>query len=449
MNKKMNRRHFLETTGIIGGSFLLSPRFTIAQSLQTGIKPALLGGEKIHPSNFKSWPIYDANEERALIDVLRTGNWGRLNGNTTFSFEKEYAKVLGAKYALGVSSGTGALYTMLGVLDVGPEDEVIIPVYTFIATYNVVTLNYALPRFIDTDIETFQIDPKKIDSVITNQTKVIIPVHIGGLPADLDTILNIGNSHNIPVIEDACQAHLAEWNGKKVGTYGLGGAFSFQSSKNLNCAEGGAISSNNESFIQSCYAFHNQGQGGTSASFSVGGFGTRSMNLRLTEFQSGLLLAQMQRLKNQAQLRYKNAMYLNSLLNEIDGISPAKLYDKVTMGAYHLYMFRYDLTYFSNLSLEKFVAALNEEGIPCSTGYGAMNKSEYVCKLAENPHYIKIYGKKRMKEWLDSNDCPMNDRLIKQAVWIPQNVLLGSKSEMEQIAMAVKKIQRFSHDLNK
>lgn len=450
METKMNRRRFFKTTSVIGGSLLLTPTFTIAQSLQSGVKPALLGGEKVHPDKFQSWPIYGLEEEHSLVDVLRTGKWGRLDGgNATFSFEKEYAKILGAKHSLGVSSGTSALYTMLGVLDVGPEDEVIIPVYTFIATYNVVTLNYALPRIVDIDIETFQIDPKKIDSSITKQTKVIMPVHIGGLPADLDAILEIGKSRNIPVIEDACQAHLAEWDGKKVGTFGLGGAFSFQSSKNLNCAEGGAISSNDEQFIQSCYAFHNQGQGGTGTSFAVGGSGTRSTNLRLTEFQSALLLAQMKRLNDQAALRYKNGMYLNSLLNDIDGIYPAKLYDKVTMGAFHLYMFRYDSTCFSNLSLDKFVAALNAEGIPCSTGYGAMNKSEYVCGLAENPHYVKIYGKKKMKEWLESNECPVNDQLIKQAVWIPQNILLGSRNEMEQIAFAIKKIQKFSKELNK
>ncbi|WP_102407743.1 DegT/DnrJ/EryC1/StrS family aminotransferase [Parabacteroides bouchesdurhonensis] len=449
MENKMNRRKFLGTTGLLGSSLLFAPSFTTASSLKTDIKPVMLGGSKAHPKGFQSWPIYGVSEEQALINTLRTGKWGRLDGHTTASFESEYAKMLGVKHSLGVSSGTAALYTMLGALDLGPGDEVIMPVYTFVATYNVITLNYALPVFIDSDIETFQIDAKKIEPAITPQTKVIMPVHIGGLPADLDTILNISKKYNLPVIEDACQAHLAEWKGKKVGTYGLGGAFSFQSSKNLNCAEGGAISSNDESFIQRCYAFHNQGQGGTSTSFAVGGSGTRGVNMRLTEFQSGLLLAQMNRLEQQACIRDKNASYLNKMLSEIPGISPAKLYDGVTMGAYHLYMFRYNPTHFAGMSLNRFLEVLNAEGVPCSAGYGPMNKSEYVQKLATNKHYLKIYGEKTMKEWLERNECPQNDKLTKQGVWLFQNMLLGSRTDMEQIVEAIRKIQKYATELNK
>ncbi|SEG10788.1 DegT/DnrJ/EryC1/StrS family aminotransferase [Parabacteroides chinchillae] len=449
MENKMNRRRFLETTSLLGGSLLFAPSFSIAGSLKSDVKPARLGGAKAHPKGFQSWPIYGRSEELALVNTLKTGKWGRLDGNTTATFETEYARMLGVKHSLGVSSGTAALYSMLGALNLGPGDEVIIPVYTFVATYNVVTLNYALPVFVDSDIETFQIDARKIEPAITSQTKVIMPVHIGGLPADLDTILNIGKKHNITIIEDACQAHLAEWRGKKVGSYGLGGAFSFQSSKNLNCAEGGAITSNNEEFIQRCYAFHNQGQGGARTSFAVGGEGTRGVNMRLTEFQSGLLLAQMSRLEEQARIRDKNASYLNKALSEIPGITPAKLYDGVTMGAYHLYMFRYDPSHFAGMSREKFLEALSEEGVPCSAGYGSMNKSEYVQKLAANKHYLKIYGEKAMKEWLERNECPQNDKLAEQGVWLLQYMLLGSREDMDQIVEAIRKIQKYAKQLNK
>src|SRR5690606_20313295 len=135
--------------------------------------------------------------------------------------------------------------------------EVIIHVYTFIATYNAVVLNYALPVLVDTDIETFQIDANKVEAAITPRTKIIMPVNISGSPTDLDTILNLGDKHSISVVEDACQAHMAEWRGKKVGTLGLTGAFSFQSSKNLNCGEGGALLTNDDQFAESCYNFHN------------------------------------------------------------------------------------------------------------------------------------------------------------------------------------------------
>ena len=117
----------------------------------------------------------------------------------------------------------------------------------------------------DTDIESFQIDASKIESAITSQTRALMPVHIGGSPFDVDTVMKVASKHNLPVIEDACQAHFAEWKGKKVGNFGLGGAFSFQASKNLNSGEGGAIITNDKGFYNKCYSFHHQGQGSDAA----------------------------------------------------------------------------------------------------------------------------------------------------------------------------------------
>lgn len=444
----MNRRKFLGTASLAGGSLLFMPSLSFANISGKDLKPALLGGPKSHPQGFSGWPIYNSREEQALINTLRTGNWGRLSGDKSASFESEYAKMLGVKHTLGLASGTSALYTMLGVIGIGPGDEVIIPPYTFVATYNVVVLNYALPIFVDTDIESFQIDANKIEKAITKETKVIMPVHMGGSPADLDKIIPLGKKHNIPVIEDACQAHLAEWRGKKVGSYGIGGAFSFQSSKNLNCAEGGAISTNDDEFIKQCYSFHNQGQGGTSTSYSTGS-GVRGVNMRITEFQSSLLLAQMTRLEEQAKTRYENALYLTELMNDIPGVTPAKLYEGTTCSAYHLYMFRYDPSRFAGLPRDKFIKALAAEGIPCSSGYGKMNISDYVTALAKSPHYLKVYGEKTMKQWLERNLCPQNDKLTEQALWFMQYMLLGTKNDMEQIANAIKKIQKYAKDLNK
>src|SRR5690606_13395599 len=133
--------------------------------------------------------------------------------------------------------------------------------------------------------------------------------------------------------------------------------------------------------------------------------------------------------------------YLTQLLNEIPGIEPAKLYPGTTQSAYHLYMFRYLSEHFNGLSRQQFVRALAAEGIPCSVGYGQMNKDQYVTGLATNPHYLKIYGEKTMKEWLERNQCPQNDQLTgEQAVWFLQYMLLGSRENMEQIAEAIKKI---------
>ena len=445
----ISRREFLGAAALAGSGMAVSPslamsRFQNVTPMITGDndKPALLGGPKAHPEGFPGWPTYDSTEEQGMFDVLKTRAWGRLNGGVSAGFEAEFAKMLGVKSSLGVSSGTSALYTMLGAMGIGPGDEVILPVYTFVATYNVVVLNYALPILVDTDRESFQIDTKKMEKAITKETKVLMPVHIGGSPADIDSIMAIGQKHKLPVIEDACQAIMAEWKGKKVGSFGIGGAFSFQSSKNLNCAEGGAISSNDSDFIKTCYEFHNQGQGGTSTSYATGE-GTRGTNLRITEFQSCLLLAQMTRLEAQAKKRSQNAAYLSKLFNEIPGITPAKLYEGTTNSAFHLYMFRYDKSRFDGLSRAQFLKALSAEGVPCGSGYGQMNKDSYVTGLAKNKYYLKIYGEKIMKQWLERNQCPQNDILTsEESIWFFQNMLLGSTRDMDQIAEAVRKIQK-------
>lgn len=445
MQNSFNRRKFIGTLSIAGAGLAMgAPHIATAGSANS--RPALLGG----PPAFSGWPVYGQPEEKGLTDVLKSKKWGRLNGKVVSDFESAYARQLGTRHCLAVSSGTSALYTMLGALDIGPGDEVIIPVYTFIATYNVVVLNYALPVFVDTDIESFQIDTGKIEAAVTPQTRVIMPVHIGGSPADIDMIMEIAGRRKIPVIEDACQAHLAEWRGRKVGTYGLAGGFSFQSSKNLNCAEGGAIVSNNESFAKTCYSFHNQGQGGQTAAYNPGGMGTRGTNMRLTEFQGSILLAQMTRLADQSKRRTENADYLSKLLSDIPGISPAKLYKGTTASAYHLYMFRYNKDHFAGLSRTKFLEALSAEGIPCSGGYGMINKDDYVTGLAKNKHYLKIYGQKTMREWLERNQCPQNDILTtEQAIWFFQYMLLGSKSDMDRIADAIRKIQKNAAALGK
>ena len=445
MDLKLDRRKFIGTLSVVGAG-LTTGLTTISFAQTENPKPALMGGPKAHPSPFPGWPVVEKIEEKSLLNALHSKTWGRLNGKAVANFEEAYQKLTGAKYCLGVSSGTSALFTALGVLDIGPGDEVIIPVYTFIATYNVVVLNYALPIFADTDIESFQIDTKHIESAISKQTKVLMPVHMGGSPADLDTLLSIAEKHQVPLLEDACQAHLAEWKGKKVGTLGLAGAFSFQSSKNLNSGEGGALLTNEETFAEKCYNFHNQGRLGQQGNSYTA---TRGSNLRLTEFQGEILLAQMSRVIDQTNRRTENANYLTSLLKEIPGIKPAVLYEGVTKSAYHLYMFRFIEEEFGSINRSKFLQALQAEGVPCSGGYGKMNQEKYVKDLAKNPHYLKIYGEKGMQEWLEKSDCPQNDVLCEQAVWLGHSLLLGSKKDMDQIAEAVLKIHNHSGELSK
>lgn len=440
MENKTNRRAFINKLGMLSAGFTLGAPLIAKAGIHS--KPVALRASENYKFSFPQWPIYGAPEREGLETVLNSRQWGRLGRNTqTEKFERGYEKITGAKHALAVSSGTTALVAMLGALDIGPGDEVIIPPYTFIATYNAITLHYGLPVFVDIDIESFQIDAKKIEKAITKNTKALMPVHIGGSPADLDAIMAISKKHKIPVLEDACQAHLAEWKGKGVGNWGLAGAFSFQASKNLNSGEGGAVISNDSDYYQKCYGFHHQGQTANSASLATGS-GTRGSNLRITEFQSTILLAQMSRLQQQSETRWQNAQYLTKMFNEIPGIKPAKLYPGTTKSAYHLYMFRINEKEFGT-TREKFIKALAAEGIAGSTGYNQINKGSFITNLAKEPHYLKVYGEKRMKQWLEqTQDTPLNARLTQEAVWFTQTTLLGTRTEMEQIAEAVRKIQK-------
>ena len=440
MKSHLSRRGFL--TGASAAGMALQ-----ASAADAG-KPALLGGSKVRPQPFPAWPVSGEAEERALMDVLHSGKWFRGNGQNVKKFEQEYARMTGAKDCLATCNGTAALFISLNVIGVEPGDEVIIPPYTFIATLNVVLRQHALPVFVDTDPETFQIDARQVEAAITGRTRAIVPVHLGGNVSDLDALLGLSRKHKVPLIEDACQAHLAEWKGRKVGTWGDTGCFSFQASKNLNSGEGGAILFNDPDLRERAYAFHNNGSGlkfiGTN--FTYAGSGT---NLRLTEFQAAILLAQMERIEQQARRRSENARYLTSMLREIKGITPARQYEGCTTNAYHLYMLRYNPEAFAGLKRDTFLKALGAEGIPGSGGYSPLNSQAFVREVLNSRGYQRLFSAQRLKQWEEKNRCPANDRLCTEAVWFTQNMLLGERGDMEQIAEAVRKIQTHAGELAK
>ncbi|MBI5085090.1 MAG: DegT/DnrJ/EryC1/StrS family aminotransferase [Acidobacteria bacterium] len=376
-------------------------------------------------------------EEKAVLDVLRSGKWSRSSGGKrAIEFEARYAELTGAKYCLATANGTSALIAALNACDVGPGDAVLLPPYTFVATLNVVLLQHALPIFVDSDLETFQIDAGKLDAAVTPECRVVLPVHLGGAAADLDTILAFAKRRGLKVIEDACQSHLGEWRGKKVGTLGDCGCFSFQASKNLNSGEGGALVTNDEALMDRAYAFHGNGRGRKA---EVAGFtyASNGANLRLTDFQGALLLAQMTRLEEQSRRREQNAKYLAAMLAKIPGIKPARLYDGCTRNAWHLFMFRLESG--AGVSRARFLKNLSAKGVSGSSGYSPLNKEPFLKRIIEGRHYKRVYGERRIREWVERNNCPVNDRLCQEAVWFSQTTLLGSRSEMEQIAEAVSK----------
>jgi dTDP-4-amino-4,6-dideoxygalactose transaminase len=280
-----------------------------------------------------------------------------------------------------------------------------------------------------------------MEEKISEHTKAILPVHILGLPANMDKINAIAKKHNLLVVEDACQAWMAEWKGKKCGTLGDLGCFSFQNSKNLPCGEGGAIVGNDDEIMDRCYSYHDFGRGyGNVGQVEGTGFRIMGNKCRMAEYQAAILLAQMKRLEEQTETRSENAKYLTSRIKDIPGIIPHKLYDGVTRAAYHLYPFRYKKEFFQNVPRSKFLAALKAEGVPCSSGYDQVNKNAFFENALQSKNFRKAYPKKRLDRCRQLNHCPDGDRLSDEAVWFFQSLLLGTKKDMDDIADAILKI---------
>lgn len=435
----IKRRRFIQATA--AGLALAGPAIQASEKVGEDGALALLGGKPVRTQPFPDWPAIDESFEAPWQDVLHKKGWCRLNGGYVSQFENEYKAMMGVEDCVAVSSGTSALIGSLNGLDIGPGDEVLVPPYTFVATINVVILQHALPVFVDTDPKTFQMDADKIEERITDRTRAIIPVHLGGNVCDMDKIVAVAKKHKLPVIEDACQSHLAEWHNKKVGSIGDTGCFSFQVTKNLSSGEGGAIVSQNRELMDRIYSFHSNGRE------RVNTYGFRyvnnGINMRMTEFQGVLLLQQLGKLDERARVREENAAYLTQQLKEIPGIAPAEMYEGCTRNAYHLYMFRYDASKFAGISRDKFIQALSKEGISCSSGYTPLNKEPFIEKTLNSKAYQTVFSKEHLDRYRKENECPANDRLCKEeAVWFFQNMMLGTRSDMDEIAAAVRKIHK-------
>ncbi len=438
--RKFTRRQVIATTSVGAlGTMINLPLSSFGMGSFSKEKLAINGGAKVHTGTWPSWPVWDQSSEQGILSMLRTGRWWRGSGENVEEFEKRYAELLGAKRCVATASGTTALITALSVLGVDAGDEVLVSPYTFIATYNAIFFHKALPVFVDSDPETFLMDPKKIESRITDRTVAVLPVHIYGLPVDMDSVNKVSKAHDLKVIEDACQAWLAEYKGKKAGTLGDLGCFSFQNSKNLPAGEGGAIIGNSDDLIDRCHAAHNCGRpyGGMKA---APGYPYRGGNFRMQQSQALILMSQMKRIEKDNDIRLANARYLDEKLKEIPGIVTYKPSAENTRSAYHLYPFRYIKEKFNNIPKEKFIQALVAEGIPATGGYGQQNKDGLFEEAFNSRGYKRLFSEARLKQWREENHLPGNDQLCDEAVTFYQSILLGSRSDMEDIVNAITKV---------
>lgn len=397
---------------------------------------ALLGGSPVKEKPFPRWPVFGPEEERALLEVLRSGKWGAVDGHRVKEFEKRFAAFQEAEYGVCVVNGTVALEVALRAAGVEPGDEVIVPAYTFIATATSCLAVGARPVFADVDPETMQIDPNDALSKVTEKTRAIIPVHLGGHPVDMDAIGRLAQKQGLFVIEDAAQAHGAVWRERRVGAIGHLGAFSFQSSKNMTAGEGGIVLTNDEQLADAAWSIHNVGRVRQGQWYQHERIG---WNLRMTEFQAAVLLCQLERMEELIRLREANAAALSRLLEQLPGVRPLGRDPRVKTHAWHLYLFRYDREAFAGLSKQDFVRALQAEGIPVSPGYVPLNRNRAIRQELAQRFGVEGDG---------IPPCPVAERASdEEVIWFPQRILLGSPRDLAAVAEAIDKVQRHASDL--
>ncbi|HHW10269.1 MAG TPA: DegT/DnrJ/EryC1/StrS family aminotransferase [Firmicutes bacterium] len=404
---------------------------------------ALTGGDPVRKKAYPKWPVWGAEERNNLLEVLESGRWGSLNGHFAKDFAVRFAQAQDARFGVGVTNGTIALQVAVEAVGVKPGDEVIVPPYTFIATASAVLSAGGVPVFADITPDTFCLDPEAVKQAITPRTKAVIPVHLGGHPADMDAFREIGRQYGLRVIEDAAHAHGSEWRGKKVGALGDMGCFSFQWSKNMTGGEGGAVLTNNEELYARAWSIMNVGrrpEGEWYEHVILGG------NHRMNEFAAAVLCAQLGRLEAQTEHRARMAAYLDKQLSAIEGIEPQARDSRVTRQGFHLYVFRYKPEAFGGVPRNLFIKAMLAEGIPVTPGYSLLNKQEVFSVVQRE----RTYGFAAYPGTIDymGSHLPVAQKLAdEEGCWMPQNVLLGNEEDMEDIVRAVRKIKEHLSEL--
>ena len=406
------------------------------------VELALNGGKKSKQKPFPVWPQYDDVERKALLDVLESRIWWRTPGTRTLAFEQEFARFHAAKHGLAVTNGTAALEVTMSALGILPGDEVIIPDFTFVATASAVLFAGAMPVMVDVSPDTYCIDAKLAEAAITPRTKAIIAVHMGGHPADLDALGDLAKKKGIALVEDSSHAHATEWKGKRIGSHGTAGTFSFQASKLMTAGEGGMIVSNDGAFEKQARSVHDCGRmpGEWFYSHYING-----SNYRLSEWQGAVLSVQLTRLDEQTKRRHQNARVLDKLLSQIPGVTPQKLDPRCTRNGQYAYIFHVDSKHFAGAPTEKLIQAMNAEGIPNQASYPPVHALD----VFQNGEYRKrLCGSQATEPHAFLKAAyPHTDRAAFETIWIPQPALLGDEEDMHEIARAWQKIQKFAIEL--
>lgn len=413
---------------------------------------AIHGGCPVRQQPWPKWPRADECTEGALLDVLHCGRWtisGMYPGTELFErrFARAFAEFNGARYCVPTTSGTAALTIALEALNVGSGDEVLVPGVTWVACASAVANLGAVPVLTDVEPQTLCMSVDAAKSAINERTRAILLVHLYCSIADLDGFLALSRDSGIPLLEDCAQAHGAVFRGKRVGTFGRLGTFSFQDSKVMTSGEGGAVITDDENLYLQLQQFRADGRAYRQASPTPGHpeleeiGDVQGRNLCLSEFQAAILLDRLGHLEEENRTREANAEYLRGLLSNIGGITSLLRRDGVHATTYYQFCVRLDLSTFGNANIEEIRQALmGELRVFCEPVDEPLNDNRLYNPLA-SPQKFSPSLREALKP--SRFHLPVATTASRECLTLPHKVLLGDRADVEDVAEAFAKIKGY------
>jgi dTDP-4-amino-4,6-dideoxygalactose transaminase len=398
-------------------------------------RPAILSGTAVRAGKtWPSWPQWDDAERARLSEVLESGAWSSARGEQASLWAAEFAAMQGARHGLALTNGTHTLEAALAACDVGEGDEVIVPALTFVATATTALAMNATPVLVDVDADSLCIDVAAAEAAITDRTRAIVPVHIGGRACDMDALVELCQKHDLALIEDCAHAQGTRWRGRGAGSFGSFGSFSFEASKLMTAGEGGALITNDEALRARAWSYVNCGRVEGGHWYHHASLGS---NLRMTEWQGAMLRAQLQRFGAQHRTREERAELLDAELAKVPGLRPQSGDPRMDSRARYAYIVHYDPREFAGLSLEGFQWALAAEGIEFGVSYPSLNKVELFREANFGPSLRAgapsvDYASQRL---------PRAEAAAASTVWLDQRMLLAGAEDVLDIARAASRIQ--------
>lgn len=400
-----------------------------------GDQPAILNGTPLRSGkSWPPWPQWDDSERQLLGEVLESGAWSTAHGDQASRWAAEFAQLQGARHGLALTNGTQTMEAALAACDIGQGDEVIVPGLTFVATATAALAVNATPVLVDVDADSLCLDVAAAEAALSERTRAIVPVHVGGTTCDMDALRELCDRRELALIEDCAHAQGTRWRGRGAGSIGEFGSFSFESHKLMTAGEGGALTTGDDGLRARAWSYVNCGRVEGEHWYHHATYGP---NLRMTEWQGAILRAQLRRFPAQHRTREERGALLDAELAKIPGIRPQASDPRTDSRARYCYVFHYDAGEFAGLPLAGFEQALTAEGVEVGVSYPSLNNLELFREGRFGP---------RLREAAPRIDyaaisLPRAEAAAASTVWLAHPMLLAEPEEVLDIVRAVSRIQ--------